>query len=164
MAFSWKVCLPLPWWPLPMSSRQDCKWLPALARRHTVASSTVSGRYSGKKGPQHFGKGLQVGSGLMERLAWGAYPPLLFASHPGVKCLHLLSLFFSSSVSILSPVWCYLGHLWTSPAVVLHWFWRPVSAALKRLCKEKLPNQNTFVFSLQRHFWDSEKLTGQRIL
>lgn len=45
-------------------------------------------------------------------------------------------LFFSSSVSIFSPVWCYLGHLWTSPAVVLHWFWRPVSAAVQFLVKE----------------------------
>lgn len=46
-----------------MSSRQDCKWLPALARRHTVVSSTVSGRSSGKKGPQLFGKERQVGAG-----------------------------------------------------------------------------------------------------
>lgn len=63
VAFSAKVFLLLLWWPLLMLSRQDCKWPPGLARPHTAGSSTVSERFSGKKGHRHFGKGLQVDAG-----------------------------------------------------------------------------------------------------
>lgn len=149
MAFSWKVCLLLLWWPLLMSSRQDCKWLPALARRHTVVSSTVLGRYSGKKGPQLFGRGLQVESGATrnDSLALASYSPyslVVFATvTPALSASHSC-LSFSSCVSILSSVWCYLGHLWTSPAVVLHWFRRPVSAAVWPLYKDSTHTKISF--------------------
>lgn len=121
-----------------MSSRQDCKWPPVLARRHTVVSLTVSGRYSGKRGPQHFGRGLQVGTRAVQNgcLVLGTCSHYSLVGFATAMLSIPTPIFFSSSVSIFSPVWCYLGHLWTSPAVVLHWFWRPVSAAIQLLVKE----------------------------
>lgn len=131
VAFSSKVCLLLLWWPLLMLSRQDCKWLPGLARQHTAGSSTVSGRFSGKKGLRRSGKGLQVDAGGEGSLPeWLSGFCVLSLPQPSRRKVYpTLSVFSSSSVPVLSSVWCHSGHLWTSAAVVLHWFWRPVSAS-----------------------------------
>lgn len=160
--FSWKVYLLLLWWPLLMSSKQDCKWLPVLDRPLTLVSLTASGRYSGKKGPQPSGKGLQVGavptwSGLTGlRVLLPFFIVWLFFSHPGAKC-HTPSspLLCSSSVSIFSPVWCHFGHLWTSSAVVLPWFWRPVSTVIQFFSKESTHS----LYSLHRPLGNSYRIS-----
>jgi len=76
-----------------------------------------------EEGPSAFWKGTAGrGYGHAERLAAVRdLLPLLtnWLCHSHVQYPHS-RLFFSSSVSIFSPVWCYLGHLRTSPAVVLH--------------------------------------------
>lgn len=122
-----------------------------------------------EEGPSAFWKGT----------AGGGRSPVEWLAGLSVACFHFSlvslaagvavfsgpppSLFFSSSVSVLSPVWCYLGHLWTSPAVVLHWFRRPVSAAVSHLCNEST-KPNKPLFGLQRQFGISQKPVGQRTL
>lgn len=132
-----------------MSSRQGCKWPPGLARPRTAGSSTVSGRFSGKKGRRHFGKGQQVDSGAPSTVAaWLSCP-----RHPGIKSA--LSVFSSSSVPVLASVRGHSGHLRAAAAVVLHRFWRPVSAANSP--SKKSPTPNACFLCFQTHFGNAEK-------
>lgn len=55
-----KACRRPRWWPLLMSSRPGSRWQLGPARRHTVESSTASGRSSRRKVSGHFGKAQEV--------------------------------------------------------------------------------------------------------
>lgn len=118
-----------------MLSRQDCKWLPGLARQPTAASSTVSGRFSGKKGHQHSGKGLQVAAG------GGGCPP------EWLSCFHVLPLSLSGSlgtaISVLSlphPVGLFQREC-SGPPLSLASLWSPMnfcsggSTSISEACK-----------------------------
>lgn len=113
------------WWPLLMSSKPGSRWRLERARRHTAESSTVSGRSSERKVSVHFGKAQEV-----EHSCIHAYCPTT-AFKTGDKCLAAnlrnIQSPVSSSLQILTAVWCNSGDLWTLAKIFLRWFWRTVS-------------------------------------